>query len=361
MKVKEYVASQMEEKLKKHSKDSIIARQDKTSDEDKELVRKFYSALASRNPSRLEEVNELTRKDYKAKAQSIGTIGTGTSGGILVPTTIADSIVKKMFYISPVRQIATVIPNMPAQMQLPSENTLPTTYWVAEGAPGTDSSSVFDPNMLTPYKHVGLDGFTSEVIADAATNPAIQNFVEDRFAVALALHENDGFTNGDGSGKPYGFRSSAITPNSVAQAGDGLVYNDVTGLKYSLKSAYRQLAVFVTSSNGAQALENVKDLYGRPIWRDGLAEDRPATLLGRPVYIVDEIPVNLGAGTNATELWFGVFANYFIGDRGALRIDYGTNGTDFANDKISLRLAKRVAGRPVIGESFSKLTGVVTQ
>jgi HK97 family phage major capsid protein len=233
-----------------------------------------------------------------------------------------------------------------------------TAYWVGEGVAPTESGEVLDPNLLTPYKAAGLDSFTSEVIEDAATNPSIQNYVEQRFAIALALLENDAFVNGDGSGKPYGFRSSAITPNSLAVVGDNTVYSDVVALKYSLLTAYRKMAVFVGSSTAVQALENVKDNYGRPIWREGLAEDQPATLLGRPIYVVDEIPSNLGATTDATELWYGAFSNYFIGDRGTLRVDYGTNGTDFANDKISLRMLKRVAGRPVIGESFSKLTGV---
>ncbi len=370
MKVSEYideaVEKKMEEKLKKHAKDLVTERETKTTSDERESVKQFYLALASGDRAALAHSNEVVAKEYEArgiewqeKAQDIGTIGSGTAGGVLVPTTVADSIVKQMFYISPIRQISTVIPNMPAQLQLPSENSLPTVYWVAEGATATDSGEVFAPNLLTPYKYMGLDGFTSEIIADAATNPAIQNFVEGRFAVAMALFENQAFANGSGSAQPYGFRSSAITPNSVAQAGSGLVYDDVLALKYSLPTAYRELAVYVTSSAGAKALEDVKDNYGRPIWRDGLAEATPPTLLGRPVHIVDEIPSNLGTGTNATEIWYGYFKNYFIGDRGALRVDYGTNGNDFANDKISLRMAKRVAAMPVIGTSFSKLTGVI--
>jgi HK97 family phage major capsid protein len=369
MKVKDYVgqvvdeavSKQLEDIRKKESKDLIIdgGRSNTVDADEKALTSQFYKALSTGKQAHLEEVSSAIYKSYKEKAQAVSTVGTGTSGGILVPTSVANSIVSKMQYVSPIRQIATVIDNMPAQLQLPSENSIATGYWIAEGAPATDSGEVFDPNLLTPYKAAGLDSFTSEVIADAATNPSIQNYVESRFAIALALLENAGFTNGDGNGKPYGFRSSAITPNSVAQVGDTLAYNDVTALKYSLKTAYRQMAVFVVSSTAAQALENVKDNYGRPIWREGLAEDTPARLLGRPVYIVDEIPSTLGASSNQTEIWYGVFQNYFIGDRGALRVDYGTNGTDFANDKISLRMLKRVAGRPVIGESFSKLTAVM--
>jgi HK97 family phage major capsid protein len=358
MTVKEYTEKKLAELKKKESMDVVLKTKSEQSDADKALTSKFYKALASRKMADLEEVNSLIIKDYKAKAQSVGTIGSGTSGGLLVPTTVADSIISKMKYISPIRQIATVISDMPAQLQLPSENTMALAYWIAEGAPITESGEVLDPNLLTPFKAAGLDSFTSEVIADAATNPSIQNYVESRFAIALALLENAAFVNGDGSGKPYGFRSSAITPNSLGVVGDNVVYSDVVALKYSLLTAYRKTAVFVAGSNAVMALENIKDNYGRPIWRDGLTEDQPATLLGRPIYLVDEIPTNLGTSGTATELWFGTFSNYFIGDRGALRIDYGTNGTDFANDKISLRVVKRVAGRPVIGEGFSKLTDV---
>lgn len=364
MTVKEYTAQKLKELQEAKSKGLVLdpnKGKDKT-EEEKALTTKFYETLAGKDLTKMPALNEQIIKSYgdlyKSKAQSEGTVGSGTAGGLLVPTTVADSIVSKMNYISPIRKIATVISNMPASLQLPSENSMAQAYWVAEGAPATDSSEVFDPNLLTPWKLAGLDSFTSEILMDAATNPSIQSYVESRFAIAMALLENSGFVVGDGSNKPYGFRSSAITPNAVATTGDNLQYNDMTALKYSLKTAYRQMAVFVVSSAAAQALENVKDNFGRPIWREGLAEGTPDTLLGRPVYIVDEIPANLGAGT-ATEIWFGMFSNYFIGDRGPLRVDYGTNASDFANDKISLRMLRRVAGRPVIGESFSKLTGVM--
>ena len=55
-----------------------------------------------------------------------------------------------------------------------------------------------------------------------------------------------------------------------------------------------------------------------------------------------------------------MFKNYYIGDRGTLSVDYGTQGTDFAADKISLRVTKRVAGIPILSESFAKLTGVIS-
>ena len=372
MTIKEKVDAMVEQRVKelqKREAKDLLAHPEKkqqVTSAERQLEGIFWRAVASRDPQQMYAAEEKIKKDYEErgldwheKAQTVGTVGSGTAGGILVPTTVSDKIISKMIYVSPMRQIANVIPNMPAQLQLPSENTFATAYWVGEGVAPTETSEIFDPNLLTPFKAAALDSFTSELLADAATNPAIQDYVESRLALALAVLENAAFVNGDGSNKPYGFRSSAITPNSIAQQGDTVQYVDCTALKYSIKAAYRAMSVYVTSSVGMQALENVRDNYGRPIYRQSLVEDTPDKLLGRPIYLVDEIPQNLGTGGSQTEIWFGLFGqDYVIGDRGPLRIDYGTNASDFANDKISLRVIKRVAGRPVIGESFTKLTGV---
>jgi HK97 family phage major capsid protein len=332
---------------------------------EKEQVKHWFTALANGDRATLRKLDEEIEKEYIAKGFTVSkaqNVGTNSAGGYLVPVTLDGTIRKKLRYTSPLRQIATVIENMPANLNLPSENALPTVYWAAEGAAGTDSGSTFDLNNLVPHKLIGLDTMTHETLVDAATNESVQNFVTDRFTLALALAENDAFTNGDGTDRPFGFRSSAITPNSVAQAGTtvgSLVYTDLTNLKYALNAAYRQLGVFVTSGSGMQKLENLKDSQGRPLFLPSVVEGRPDQLLGRPIYEVSEIPSNLGAGTNATEVWFGLFTNYIIGDREALRVDVGTNAGDFAADKLSLRVIKRVAGKPIIGESFGKLTGVL--
>lgn len=342
----------VESRLKKLSKDSI-AKKEKQSPEDKALVSKFYKALASKDPQAMKDVQAEIVEDYKAKAQSVGT---SNQGGILVPTTVDQSIRDKLEYVSPMRRISTVISNMPAKLVL-STGSLPTVYWVAEGAAIPESGVTFTQKTLTPHKAAGLDKFTSEVLEDAAINPSIQNYVEDRFVLALALLENAAFVNGDGSGKPYGFRSSSITPASVA-ASANLTYANLVSLKYALGTAYRETGTFVMPSAAVGLVEKLVDTTGRPIWREAISANTPATLLGRPVEIVDEIPTNLGAGTNETEIWYGNFKQYIIGDRGGLRVDLGTDADDFSRDKVSLRVIKRVAGMPVGDYNFAKLTAV---
>jgi HK97 family phage major capsid protein len=356
-KAKEFAAAQ--------AKGATVGHVHKEADMDaaeKEQVNKWFTALANGDKTTLRSLDAEIEKDYIAKGFTVTKaqdVGTNAAGGYLVPTTLDGAIRKKLRYVSPMRQIATVIENMPANLNLPSENALPTVYWAGEGAPATDSGSTFDLNNLVPHKLIGLDTMTHETLVDAATNESVQNFVLDRFTLALALAENDAFVNGDGTDRPYGFRSSAITPSSVAVATPGsMKYTDLTALKYKLNAAYRQLGVFVTSGEGMQTLENLQDNQGRPLFLPSVVEGRPDTLLARPIYEVSEIPQNLGTGTNETEIWFGLFTNYIIGDREALRVDVGTNAGDFASDKLSLRVIKRVAGKPIIGESFAKLTAV---
>lgn len=344
----------VEKKLAAVSKD-FIAQREQAPEADRELVNKFYKALASKNPSEMSAVQEDIRKEYKEKGQSIGV---DAEGGYLVPTTVASGVLDKLNYVSPIRRIANVISNMPAKLVLTS-GSLPTTYWVAEGAAITESDVDFSNAELVPHKAAGLDTMTREFLEDAALNPSVQNYIEDRFVLSLTLLENEAFVNGDGTGKPYGFRSSAITPTSTAQAGASLAYSDLVALKWSLGAAYESRGTFVLSPEAFAKIEGMVDGNNRPIYRESIAEGVPATLLGRPVVVVDEIPANLGAGTNETEIWYGDFKNgYVIGDRGGLHVDYGTSGDDFARDQVKLRVIKRVAGRPVGNYNFAKLTAV---
>jgi HK97 family phage major capsid protein len=358
----------MEAKLKQRSKDRVL-QEDKTekSSDEKAAVSAYFKAVASGDRSEIARSNEIQIKEYEAKGvewredaeikTKAQTVGTSGQGGVLVPVTLRNSIIEKLYYISPMRQIATVINDMPAALDMPSDNALPTTYWVGEGVAITESGATFQKKQLVPYKLAGLDSFTSESLADTAVNPDLQSLVETRFATAIALAENAAFVGGDGSSKPFGFRSSDITPTVITgnTTAGNLAFGDVLRLFYGLPTAYRMMGSFVTSSTGLMLIQSMKDANGRPIYYQDLTGKGGDTFYGRPIKVVDEIPTNLGTGTNETELWYGVFSNYWIGNRGAMRTDYGTNGTDFAQDKISLRMIERVAGRPFLDVAWAKM------
>ncbi|ETT25255.1 phage major capsid protein, HK97 family [Rhodococcus rhodochrous ATCC 21198] len=320
-----------------------------------EQVGAWYKALADKDRHTMNNINKEIAEDYAKKGQNITT---SADGGYLVPTTVADSVLQKRRELSGFRRLATTIENLKGKYDLPTEATKPTAYWVAEGAAITDSKSTFGQKQLVLHKIAGMVNFTYESLQDTATNPSLQKLVEDQLAFVITAEENSAIVNGNGTTQPFGFRSSDITPASVAQVGAGLEYTDITKLRRTLASAYRPFGVFVTSSAGAEALENVRDLQDRPIWREGLAGGNPTTVLTRPIIEMDEIPSNLGAGTDKTEIWFLDPSFYYLGTGEAMRIDWGTNDDDFSRDQIKLRLIDRIGGRPTFGEAFAKLTGV---
>ena len=360
---KEYISNKMAELQKKKSKDQVPGAADKSAPDvtktdevrDREQRTEFYRAFMEKDRAAMAKIDREVAQDYKKKGQNIAT---PADGGYLVPTTIADSILLKRNALSGFRRLATTLQNLVGPYDLPTEAGKPTAYWVAEGAAITESKSTFGKKTLNLYKIAGLTTFTYESIHDTASNPSLQNLVENQIAFVITAAENDAIVNGDGSTKPFGFRSSDITPASAAATAGGLAYTDVTKVRRLLGTAYRPYGVFVTSSLGGNALENVRDTTGRPIWREGIAEGNPATVLGRPVIELDEIPANLGAGTDTTELWYMDPSFYYLGTGEALRVDWGTRADDFARDQIKLRVIDRIGGRPTFSEAFAKLTGV---
>lgn len=323
---------------------------------DASVLKSFYKALADRDTTALKDLQSEIAKSYDGQS-----VSTDANGGYLVPVELSDRIREQLVYISPIRSIATVISNMPAQLDIPLEDAIPTTYWVGEGVAPTLSKSTFKKITLVAHKIGGFGKFTHESLVDTAVNPDLQTFVADRFAISLAQKENDAFVNGDGSGKPYGFRSNQITPKTgaIADTTTGvLAYKDLVKAFYGVHPISRANGVWAMPTEAIEQVVGMTDLQGRPIYVPAMAENAPATVLGKPVYEITEIPTNLGTGHNETEIWFGDFKNYIIGDREGMRINFGTTGTDLESDVISLVIFARVAGMPTYGDAFYKLTGI---
>lgn len=353
MKTRKQIVKEFLDQKAKATTLNIEASEKKT---DANVLKSFYKALADRDTTALKELQGEIAKQYDGQS-----IGTDANGGYLVPVELSERIREQLVYISPIRSIATVISNMPAVLEMPLEDAIPTTYWVGEGVAPTLSKSTFKKVRLVAHKIGGFGKFTHESLVDTAVNPDLQTFVADRFALSLAQKENEAFVNGDGDGKPYGFRSNQITPRTgaIADTTTGvLAYKDLVKAFYGVHPVSRANGVWAMPTEAIEQVVGMTDLQGRPIYVPAIAENAPATVLGKPVYEITEIPTNLGTGQDETEIWFGDFKNYLIGDREGMRINFGTTGTDLESDVISLVIFARVAGMPTYGDAFYKLTGI---
>ena len=97
-----------------------------------------------------------------------------------------------------------------------------------------------------------------------------------------------------------------------------------------------------------EAIRLLKDNNGQYIWRAGLTEGAPDTILGRPVYTSTAVP---GIGAGQKVMAFGDFSYYWIGDRQGIsfrRLNelYATTG------QVGFLATKRVDAKLILPEAI---------
>lgn len=358
MKMQDLVAKAVAEAREAKAKGAVINNADKGAEKKSaDLETRWFKAFASRDEKGLREVEKEIVAERKAADLTGQDTVTAGEGGFLVPTTVEASILKKLAATSEIRKYATVINNVVGKLKLGAEDALVQAYWVAEGDTATTSSASWATVELQPQKAVGFGKFTDEVLNQTVSNPDIRKMVVDQFAQAIQVLEDAAFTNGDGNGKPAGYRTATLpTGNAKTQAAAALALSDVMVLYRALPRAYRANANWFMNDTAGSLLDGLKDTANRPLL-DTFSGDVD-TIKGRPVGYDGNIPSNLGTGTNETEMWFGDFSKYVITDGGGIRIDYGTEGDDFKRSKISVRVIHYTDGALVLPEAVAKLTGV---
>ena len=280
--------------------------------------------------------------------------GVGADGGFLVPTEFRAIVVEKLHKLSVIRPNAQIIPMGRNKLEVPTEGSAVTASWKAENSALTESNPTLGQIVLDTNKLTGLAKMSRELFADSAIN--LVNYVAMQYAKAFAKEEDKAFMAGSGTGEPKGIRTYTIA--SVAQAGASLVADDLISLFYALPSQYRKNASWLLHNSIIQKVRKLKDTDGRYLWTDGL-NDAPATILGRPVLEQNDIPTNLGAGTDESEVFLGDLSYYLIGDRQSMETETSTEAGDaFVNHQLWMKVVERLDGQLSQTEAFHLLTGV---
>lgn len=280
--------------------------------------------------------------------------GVGADGGFLVPTEFRAEIVAKLLKAAVIRPRTTVIPMGRDKMEVPADANNVAAAWTAENAALTESNPTLAQIILNTNKLTGLSKMSRELFADSAIN--VVDYVTGLFARKFAAEEDKAFMTGSGSGQPKGIRQYTVT--SLAQLAAALTGDDIIKLFYTLPSQYRANAVWILHNDVIKLVRLLKDSNNRYLWTDGM-NDAPATLLGRPVLEQNDIPVNLGVGTNESEIWFGDLSYYLIGDRQTIEVESTTEGAGaFENHQVAVKVFERLDGQLGQTEAFVKLTAV---
>ena len=305
----------------------------KPKDEHKEA---FFNWLrAPRDQKALAALQEVERK-------AVFTTGTGgtAAGGAAVPKEIAANVIAQITNISPIRQLATVVPASTSDYKQLVDTLGTATAWAGEKATRNETNTAqlgeVAPTFGTLYAYPKA---TEESLQDIFFD--VEGWLTQSIAVAMAAAESAAFTTGDGSNKPTGVMMATKSANADASLTFGQTQYIPTGASggfpplsttsprtypgdvlvdtvFALKAGYRPNARWMMNKATLGVVRKFKDVDANYLWQPGLAAGVPSTLLGYPVVENEDMAA---IGTNAFPIAFGDFrAGYLIVDLVGMRV-----------------------------------------
>lgn len=204
------------------------------------------------------------------------------NNGAIVPTTIANRIIKSVRDMVPFLQLSDVIYTN-GKLSVPVYGEDSTNYikadYVDEGTELTDNIGKFTTIDLTGYV-VGALALVSNKLKDN-TDINVVDFVINQVAESIAEKLEKEFVNG--STKIIGITSA--TKGITAASATAITYDELVSLKHSLKQRFRANARWIMNPATYTALCKLKDGNGQPYF----SEDE-YKILGLPVIESDSMP-----------------------------------------------------------------------
>ena len=204
------------------------------------------------------------------------------NNGAIVPTTIANRIIKSVRDMVPFLQLSDVVYTN-GKLSVPVYGEDSTNYikadYVDEGTELTDNIGKFTTIDLTGYV-VGALALVSNKLKDN-TDINVVDFVINQVAESIAEKLEKEFVNG--STKIIGITSA--TKGITAASATAITYDELVSLKHSLKQRFRANARWIMNPATYTALCKLKDGNGQPYFKEDEYK-----ILGLPVIESDSMP-----------------------------------------------------------------------
>lgn len=213
--------------------------------------------------------------------------------GAVIPQTIADKIIRKVYDICPILDRSTKY-NVKGTLTVPYYDEKTTSINVGyqtEFQQITSSVGQFNSSItLTGFLAGALAKVSRSLINNSQFN--IVDYVVDLIAEHIARFIEGELLNGT-EGKVAGL--SKLTNVVTADASNAITADEVILLRDSIKDRYQQNACWIMSMQTRTALRLLKDNMGRYMLQDDISLPFGTSLLGKPVYVSDNMP-EIGAG-----------------------------------------------------------------
>jgi HK97 family phage major capsid protein len=272
------------------------------------------------------ETSQLS--DVESKAMSVGS---NPDGGYLVPPETEARIESVLKLVSPIRAVAGVRQVSSSLYKKPFAISGASSGWVGETAARPETAAPTLAELQFPTMELyAMPAATQSLLDDDAVN--LEEWLADEVQQVFAEQEGQAFVTGNGTNRPKGFLAYTNVADASWSWGNlGYIASGTAGafpasnpadklmdLAYTLKSGYRQNALWTMNRKTQSVIRKFKDGQGNYLWQPALSATASATLLGYPVTEVEHMP---DIATDSYALGFGDFnRGYLIVDRVGVRI-----------------------------------------
>ena len=209
-----------------------------------------------------------------------------TDNGAVIPTTIANRIIKKVYNICPILERSTKY-NVKGKLELPyyDESTQSITVaWATEFEDLTSSVGKLTSVELSGYLAGALTLVSRSLINNSQVD--IVAFVVDRMAYDIARFIEDTLLNGGGS--VAGLTGVTLTKTTASET--SITANELIETQGMVKDVFQENAIWIMSPATRTAIRELKDNYGRYLLQDDISLPFGKSLLGKPIYVSDNMP-----------------------------------------------------------------------
>lgn len=235
---------------------------------------------------------------------------TGSTGGLLVPETMVNSLeINMLAYGGILQAVDTITTASGEPMSWPTaDDTSNTGVQVGESAAVTTADPSFGAVVWNAYKFSSKEiKVPYELLEDSVFD--LPGVLGEMLGERLGRILNTKFTTGNGVGTPKGL-TTGLTTGKTTTSSTAITWDEITDLIHSIDPAYRSGSSFMFHDNVFLALRKLKDGEGRPLWADGPNSTPPPTLQGYPYYINQDMSSAITTGL--TTMTFGQHSKYKV-------------------------------------------------
>jgi len=236
--------------------------------------------------------NQHVQDPENIKALSVGV---DPDGGYTVTPVMSSQIIRRLYENDPIRQLAASESITTDSIEWLVDWNDFGSGWEAETETGDETTTAqFKKKSIPVHTLYAKPQATQKLLEDSGIN--IESWISNKIADRFLRREGVAFVSGDGVGKPRGFLTydNGTSWGQIQQVNMGaaalITADGLTNVKFALEERYLNRGTWLMNRTTVQALLLLKNGAGDYIWRPGMTEKEPTTILGLPYKMSTTMP-----------------------------------------------------------------------